>query len=242
LPGTAFPPDANGWQLWWRRHLEGVKPSLASVFDSYMATFREAEAESKRFSKWGSDFKSMSPEERFAREYDPFVGLANIDALKGTLKAVAASLLLPLDNLLGDLRFRLSGSERCRDDGPQLLHGVTVDRALDAFGNYFRHEHEWRNLDVSNNLPNKEQLRSMLPIARLSTTMPIGDDEAAEAYIQYTLTSPAILILDLLCDFKKYGPDTSYDVVEQKIFHAGVATIARVFAPSTGQSDLPVVE
>lgn len=234
LPGTAYSPDANGWELWWRRHIAETRQSLAPLFGAYMATYREAEAASLRFAEWARRFDTQTSDERYAEGYEPFAALSTIEAYKGTLRAIASALLLALDGLLSNLRVRVRrGRERCTDDGPELRNGVTVDRALDAIGNYVRHEHEWRLHDYRGTWPDNRQLRSIAAIAKLSTTMPIEWDDAEEAYIQYTQTNPTIMLLDMLSNFEDYGPDSSYENVERKVLDAGICTIKATFAANT---------
>ena len=107
LPGTAYSPDANGWELWWRRHVPETRHSLSPLFDAYVATYREAEEASLRFAEWARKFDAQTPEERYADNYEPFAALSTIEAYKGTLKAIASSLLLALDGLLSKLRVRI---------------------------------------------------------------------------------------------------------------------------------------
>jgi hypothetical protein len=231
LPGTAFAPDVNGWQLWWARYVEGARKSLAPVFVVYMETYREAEAASARFSKYACEFASKSVDEWLTEDYDLGGALSTIDASKGTLKATASGLLLALDGMLTDLRVRLRGKEQpwCTCDGPELRNGVTVDRALDAVGNYIRHEYEWQVHDYRATFPEGRELKSIIALARLSTSMPIEEGDSEAAYEQYTLTRPALMVLDLLCEFERDGPSATYATVERKMLDAGNCTILKTF-------------
>lgn len=146
------------------------------------------------------------------------------------------ALLLAFDNLLTNLRLRLRGqnAQYPTDDGPELRNGVTVDRALDAAGNYVRHEHEWQLHDYRATFPQGQQLRSIIAIARLSTAMPIDDDDAEEAYAQYTLTDPGPMILDLLSGYEEKGQNATYEDVEEKLKFAGLRTIEVTFERRRG--------
>lgn len=227
MPGTAYPPNESGWGLWWQREIQEVRPSLRPVFETYMAAYARAEGQSREFKQWAYEFDAQTSEEHFLAGYEPFQVLATVDAAKGTIKALALSVLLAFDNLLTDLRTRLRGERNayCTNDGPELRHGVTVDRALDAAGNYLRHEHEWRLHDYRATFPEGQQLRSIWAIARLSTTEPIDPSDGAEAYAQYTQTNPGPMILDLLCEYERKGPDASYEDAERKVMEAGMRTI-----------------
>jgi hypothetical protein len=231
LPGTAYPPNENGWGLWWHREIREVRPSLEPVFDTYVAAYRRAEEQSRGFKQWAREFETQTGEERFLAGYEPFEVLATIDAARGTIDALSLSLLLAFDNLLTDVRIRLRGEQNayCTNDGPELRNGVTVDRALDAVGNYLRHENEWRLHDYRTTYPSGQQLRSIWAIARLSTSEPIGADDGEGAYAQYTLTRPGPMILDMLADYERKGAEASYEDAESKVREAGMCTVRASF-------------
>jgi hypothetical protein len=198
-----------------------------------MRTYSDAEAAGAKFTAWARRYRSQTAKERFAEDFDPFAAVETGKAYGVIIRALASALLLALDGLLSDLRTRTrNGDDRCTDDGPELAHGVTVDRALDAVGNYVRHAHEWRLHDYRQTWPNKRQLRSIIALARLSTTMPIKDNDAEEAYKTYTETNPPLMVLDLLCDYEQNGPSASYENVERKILEAGVCIIRASFSTS----------
>jgi hypothetical protein len=231
FPGTAYPPNESGWGLWWQREITKVRPSLEPVFGIYMTAYSRAEQESRDFTGWAREFETQTGEERFLAGYEPFEVLATIGAARGTIKALSLSLLMAFDNLLTDVRIRLRGERNayCTDDGPDLRNGVTVDRALDAAGNYLRHENEWRLHDYRATFPEGQQLRSIRAIAQLSTSDVIDADDSEGAYAQYTLTSPGPMILDMLCNYELRGSDASYDDAEGKVLQAGMCTISVTF-------------
>ena len=137
---------------------------------------------------------------------------------------------MPLDALLTSLRFGLKGSGECSDDGPDLRNGVSVDRAVDAIGNYVRHRDEWFAHDYADTWPSKRQLRSVRPLAQLSTSRPIAD--AQDAYVEFTsIPLPPAFVLDLLGDYETLGPEMTWRIVESRIYAAALKSIEKRFAP-----------
>lgn len=55
-----------------------------------------------------------------------------------------------------------------------------------------RHSHMLSRQSREFSEPLCRELSSIIALARLTTTMPIGDDDSEAAYEQYTLTRPAL--------------------------------------------------
>jgi hypothetical protein len=187
-----------------------------------MDAYREAEDASTRFNINRRRFGENSSAQDGSSLWSD---LADVQSLQGMVEALASGILLALDGALSDLRMRLRKNDRCTDDGQELRYGVTVDRALDAVGNYVRHRHEWLMHDFAATWPNETQIRSVKPIAQLSTRMPI--ESAQDAYIQFTLADPPAMILDLLCGFDSHGYDCTFESVEAKVLAAGTTRSGR---------------
>ena len=235
LARTLYGPDANGWELWWRQHIRGTQRSLEAIFNAYMDACDDAAEEATQFRDWGERFEQQTLDERLKDGFDPFASLETTKAHLATARALASALLLALDALLSELRSRLrSGKTRCHDEGPHLNRSVTVDRALDAAGNWVRHEYEWRLHDLAGTWPNDQQLRSIVPLAQLSTVMPISGDDTKEAYAAYTEIDPPLLVLDLLSDYSEFGPEAKYETVQGKVIDAGIYIIKNTFARARG--------
>jgi hypothetical protein len=145
----------------------------------------------------------------------------------------AQALVMPLDAMLAKFRFNLFGDYRCKDDGPELRNGVTVDRALDAVGNYARHEYEWFAHDRKDTWPEGQQKRSITPLAKLHTSCPIEDNR--DAYMEFTsIEIPAAFVLDLIGNYETDGPDMTYRTVESKVYAAALKSIERRFPKAAG--------
>lgn len=226
LPSSTYGTCANDWKRWFGAKLNVMRPSLAPIFDAYMDTYKRAEEMSVEFSELGRDF-----DRGLTKNYGDNL-LATVESVRTvrvTTESLASSLLLALDGSLRDLRIRMNGkSDRCTGDGPELRHGVTVDRALDAAGNYARHGHEWLMHDYRETWPEGRQLSSIQVLAQLRTARPTDDNR--EAYMEFTLTNPPLLVMDLLCDFEERGYESSYDAVQAKISAAAECTIERLLS------------
>lgn len=156
--------------------------------------------------------------------------LAILDQRRFDVGLAAEALMLPLDGLLTSLRFGLKGSGVCYEDGPELRNGVTVDRAVDAIGNFVRHRDEWFAHDYADTWPNTQQLRSVRPLALLSAPHPI--DDAKDAYMAFTSISlPPAFVLDLLGDYEALDAEMTWRVVESHIYAAALKSIERRFTP-----------
>lgn len=204
--------------------LSGIRYMYERLFDEYMRSAEATEALASEFNAGVKRDRSFDTEFDIPEEY------ARVCAAEKAVELSAQTLILMLDDFLSKIRFSLTGFDACRDDGPELRNGVTIDRALDAAGNYVRHSHEWFAHDWKSTWPQGQQLTSIRAIARLFAPYPIENEQ--EAYIAFTRVSyPMISLLDLLSDYEKNGNDSRYAIVEVKVREAAIASVRRAALP-----------
>lgn len=116
-----------------------LRKPLGAVFAQFTQTYRSAEEAQCAFADAVAAVAAGkgTPAEAAAKLS------ATMDGSEMLVETLASVVLLPLDTVLTALRHGLHGSDRCRDEGPTIVGGVTVDRALDSVGNLLRHRHEW---------------------------------------------------------------------------------------------------
>ena len=198
LPSTIYPMTCDGVTAWVTETLQFRKVSYERLFDQYIEALRVAEgtaaALTERLRKVGFGYAGMVS-----------VDMRILDQRRFDVSLAAETLMLPLDAFLTSLRCALTGDETCTDDGPELRNGVTVDRAVDAVGNYVRHRDGWFAHDFADTWPSKRQMRSVQPLAQLRSSTPLHCPK--DAYIEFTsIPLVAAYVLDLLGDYENLGP------------------------------------
>ena len=223
LPGAFFPFTQPGIASWVVRRMHEHRASYELLFGNYAEAWRISEGSV-------AEFRSRV---RLFNETAEYPGDINTDLRiigdrKRNVEFAAEAMLLPLDSFLGSLRFMLFGNDHCRDDGPVLRYSITVDRALDAIGNYARHSFEWFAHDFNNTWPSSFQHKSIRPLAQLTT--PGRIDDPAAAYRAFTAVElPGAYVLDLLAKYGIDGPRASYKTVEGVVYAAALGSINRRF-------------
>ena len=178
MPGSFFRRTQPHAELFVTARIGAIRDTCGRLFEDYMRGAEAAEALAKAFNE---RVRLMTTHE------EPFNIIeeeARVRAAQRMVELSAQTLILALDGLLSEIRFSLSDSDVCRDDGPELRNGVTVDRALDAAGNYMRHSHEWFSHDWKPTWPQGQQLVSIRAIAKLFAPYPIDDEQ--DAYMAFT--------------------------------------------------------
>jgi hypothetical protein len=223
LPSTgSF--DQGGVTRWFARALEVRRPSHERLFAQYLEAYRIAEGTANELRS-----RLASVDDGIRYPGDMAIDFKILEQRRIDVSVAAENLLVPLDAMLGGLRFRLFGSDVCKDHGPILRNDKTVDRALDAIGNYVRHAFEWFSHDYHDTQPTAQQERSIKPLAQIYTSRPITDAE--DAYEEFTLIPlPPAFVLDLLADYEMAGPRMTYRTVEAKVYAAALKSIECRFA------------
>jgi hypothetical protein len=213
---------AAGVTAWITKSMQFRQGTYQHLFDQYVEARRVAEGTAAELAE---RLKNVA----FGSSGNPVEHLGLLDRRRFDVGLAAEALMLPLDALLTSLRFGLTGNGMCTDDGPELRNGVTVDRAVDAIGNYVRHRDEWFSHDYAETWPNERQMRSVRPLALLYSSQQIEDARAA--YMAFTSISlPPAFVLDLLGDYEALGAEMTWRVVESRIYAAALRSIERRFA------------
>lgn len=222
MPGTFYKKTLPHAELFIDARVRDLRGTCETLFNAYKAASEGTEAMAVAFNE------GVRREPSSESDFDIFQEDARVRGAQRMVELSAQTMLLVLDGFLSEIRFSLTGSDICRDDGPELRNGVSVDRALDAAGNYVRHSHEWFSHDWKPTWPQGQQLRSIQAIAKLFA--PYSIDNEQDAYMAFTRVSyPMSSILDLLSDYENRGNDAEYATVEAMIREAALATARRAF-------------
>ena len=212
---------------------------LGAVFAHFAQTYRSAEEAQCAFADAvaAAAAGKGTPAEAAAKL------AATMDGSAMLVEALASVVLLPLDTVLTALRHGLHGSDRCRDKGPTIVGGVTVDRALDSVGNLLRHRHEWvRRIVAGERLEARQQtsITSLMRVVRRSADVTDRDAYDDFPYVE----RPCADVLDALSGFARDGNGASYESVHDRVALAGQLTIGNKFHPRgvVVPGAIPVIE
>lgn len=223
LPSTIYPFTSDGVARWCAQEFVRRRMTHERLFKQYTELYGISEGTEVAL---GQRLRGATA----GRAGNLIEAIRITEQRRVEVELAAEALAMSLDSVLTSLRFRLFGKDVCCDHGPQLRNGVTVDRALDAIGNYVRHGWEWFSHDYGSTWPSKQQTRSIAPLAQLHTTRPIGDSE--DAYQEFTLiTMPATFVVDLLGDYATLGPKMTFAVIEHKVSLAAMSSIEARLGP-----------
>jgi hypothetical protein len=216
-----------------------LRKPLGAVFAQFTETYRSAEEAQCAF----ADAVAAAAAGKGTPAAAAAKLAATMDGSAMLVETLASVVLLPLDTVLTALRHGLHGSDRCRDEGPTIVGGVTVDRALDSVGNLLRHRHEWvRRMAAGEPLQARQQtsITSLMRVVRRSPDVTDRDAYDDFPYVE----RPCADILDALSSFARDRNEASYESVHDRVVLAGQLTISNKFHPRAvaASGTIPVVE
>jgi len=156
-------------------------------------------------------------------------------------EADAEIILRTMDDLLSSVVTAYTGKDKPLDLGPALVAEVSVDRLLDAVGNYVRHRPEWELTMLERGAFTKQQLDSIRPLARVLTGhADIDGIEAYKALIEEPM--PSLRVLDLLSGYTNGQGRGSYEHLEAMVAETASRIIDEKFTAwwiGTGKGSRP---